>query len=72
MESLLRLSEIILSSPIDRPLIIKYRSFPSSAGRLKEAIYIWEPVRPLRKPRRQLKISPDLRLSLPFPQARPG
>ena len=30
------------SSPIDRPLIIKYRLFPSSAGRLKEAIYIWE------------------------------
>src|ERR1700733_11252903 len=44
---------------------------PFSADRLTEAIYIWEQVRPLRKPRHPLKASPDLRLSFPFPQARP-
>ena len=64
--------KLSLSSPTDRPLISKYRSFPSSADRLTEAIYIWEPVRPLRKPRHPLKVSPDLKRSLPFPQARPG
>jgi hypothetical protein len=69
-ESLFLLSEITLSNLIDRPLISKSRSSPSSADRLTEAIYTWEPVRPLCKPRHQLTVSPDLRPSFPFPQAR--
>src|ERR1700729_4160854 len=70
-ESLFRLSEIILSNLIGRPLMIKYRSFPSSADRLTEAIYIWEPVRPLRKPRQSIESITGFEAVVPFRQARP-
>jgi hypothetical protein len=48
-------------------------SFVPFLGRSFDRSYLYlGAVRPLRKPRHPLKVSPDLRLSFPFPQARPG